>query len=125
MTTINGNDNEEEGENQEKEEKEAVMDLIQSREYFLLVLWFSTQLIPLQYYVATIGFQMENKGDNSGKYTDMFSILYACSAIFAPILGKAADSFGLAIGHGAATILSSPSFFILAVPISLTSTNSD
>ena len=93
---------------------EGVMQLIKSIEYFLLLLWFSVLLIPLQYYVATIGFQLERKGDDSGRYIALFSILYASAAILAPLVGKIADKFGVGVGQSLATILSAASFFILS-----------
>lgn len=95
------------------------MDLIRTWEYFLLVIWFSVQLVPLQYYVAAIGFQLERMGDDSGYYTSMFSIIYASSAVFAPILGKIADAAGLGCGQGIATVLTSTSFFILSFEIAI------
>ena len=93
---------------------EGVMQLIKSIEYFLLLLWFSVLLIPLQYYVATIGFQLERKGDDSGRYIALFSILYASAAILSPLVGKIADKFGVGVGQSLATILSAASFFILS-----------
>jgi len=93
----------------------GVMKLIMSAEYILLVLWFSVLLIPLQYYIATIGFQLERKGDDSGRYTSLFSVLYASSAIFAPLLGKFADKFGVGAGQAIATILSASSLLLLSM----------
>ncbi len=90
-----------------------VWDQMKSIEYVLLVLWFSVQLIPLQYYVATIGFQLERKGDDDGTYTRLFSVLYASAAAFAPILGKIADALGLGPAQATATILSSFSLLFL------------
>jgi len=97
-----------------KSQDKELLDLIKTWEYVLLVLWFSVELIPLQYYVAAIGFQLERMGDDSGFYTSMFSIIYASSALFAPLLGKIADFFGVACGQALATILSSLSLFILS-----------
>jgi len=91
-----------------------VTDIIKSREYVLLIIWFSIQLIPAQYYIGTIGFQLELKGDNDGKYLNLFSILYACAAFFSPVLGKVSDIFGLGVTQSIATILLSSSLCILA-----------
>mmetsp|Transcript_15135 Transcript_15135/g.22651 ORF Transcript_15135/g.22651 Transcript_15135/m.22651 type:complete len:505 (+) Transcript_15135:208-1722(+) len=106
-------------ENADEEKKhnnsiEGVMQLIKSIEYILLLLWFSVSLIPLQYYVATIGFQLERKGDDSGRYVALFSILYASAAILSPLVGKIADKFGVGVGQSLATILSATSFFLLS-----------
>eukprot|EP01083_Nonionella_stella_P054802 144654_1 len=92
-----------------------VFDQIRSWEYFLLLLWFSIQVIPLQYYVATIGFQLERKGDDDGTYTSLFSILYASSAIISPLIGRFADSAGLGIAQGVGTILCSISLIFLGL----------
>ena len=95
-------------------EHKTLSDLIWTREYMLLVLWFSVQLTPLQYYVGAIGFQLERTGDISGHYTSMFSVIYASSAAVAPILGKIADTAGLGCAQGIATLLTSASFFVLS-----------
>ena len=92
-----------------------VFNQIRSWEYFLLLLWFSIQVIPLQYYVATIGFQLERKGDGDGTYTSLFSILYASLAIISPLIGRFVDSAGLGIAQGVATILCSLSLFSLVI----------
>lgn len=60
---------------------------IKSWPYVLLLQWFAITITPLQYYVGTIGFQLETKGDESGLYSDLFSIIYASSAILSPAGG--------------------------------------
>ena len=75
-------------------EKYSARHLIFTKEYILLVLWFSLLLIPQQYYIATIGLQLERKNDITGKYTKLFAIIYASVAILGPIFGKIADLFG-------------------------------
>jgi LAT3 family solute carrier family 43 protein 3 len=96
------------------EEKPGVVDLLKSGEYIWLVLWFSVLLIPLQYYVGTIGYQLEQRGDDDGTYTRIFSIMYASAAAVSPILGKFTDTAGLGAAQGVATILCAISFFMLA-----------
>ena len=93
----------------------VIVDQIRSWEYVLLLLWFSVQLIPLQYYVATIGLQLERKGDDDGTYTNIFSILFAASAIAAPLIGKITDMAGLGISHALASGLNSLSMVILGL----------
>ncbi|KAL7538436.1 hypothetical protein ACHAXR_008550 [Thalassiosira sp. AJA248-18] len=88
-------------------------------EYIALLMWFSVCVIPLQYYVGSIGFQLEGKGDNEGFYTNLFSILYASAAGLAPFGGYIADTLGLGIAQGIATGLSAVSFFVLASEASL------
>jgi hypothetical protein len=92
----------------------GVLTLIKTWEYTLLLTWFSLQLIPLQYYVATIGFQLERKGDDTGRYISLFPIMYASAAIFAPVFGKIADLFGLGIAQAVANALSIISLLILS-----------
>jgi len=94
----------------------GVLSLMKTLEYILLLFWLSLLLIPLQYYVATIGFQLERKGDDNGRYIAFFPIMYASAAIFAPMFGKIADKFGLGIGQGLANTLSILSLVILSVP---------
>jgi len=93
----------------------VMLDQIRSWEYVLLLLWFSVQLIPLQYYVATIGLQLERKGDDDGTYTHIFSILFALSAIAAPLIGKIIDMAGLGISQALASGLNSLSMAILGL----------
>jgi len=82
-------------------------------EYILLCTWFSISIIPLQYYVGTIGYQLEEMGDD-GFYTDVFAYTYAGAAITSPFAGFAADKFGLGVAQGLSTFLVAISFFFLA-----------
>jgi LAT3 family solute carrier family 43 protein 3 len=92
-----------------------VVDQIRSWEYFLLLLWVSIQAIPVQYYVAVIGFQMEKKGDDDGQYTNVFTLLFASSAIVSPLIGKFIDVSCLGISQAVGTILSSISLIFLGL----------
>lgn len=96
----------------------TVWQQLRTKEYLGLLIWFSVSIVPLQYYVGTIGFQLEEKGDD-GFYTNLFAITYACAAIVAPVGGIVADKCSLGIAHGLATTLTAASFFILASPASL------
>ncbi len=90
------------------------IDLLKSKEYVLLVSWFSTLLLPLQYYIGTIGFQLERKGDEDGKYIDLFSTCYAFAALFSPVMGKIADEVGLGFSQLIATIFTGSSLLLLS-----------
>jgi len=83
-------------------------------EYFLLTLWFSICVLPLQYYLGTIGYQLEVKGDISGHYTKVQNITYGSGAILSPILGHIVDCCGFGLSQLVASILNACSFFILA-----------
>ena len=95
-----------------KNEKTALQ-LIKSTEYILLLTWFTIMLIPMQYYIGTIAFQLERKGDDDGRHVSFFSIFYAAAALISPALGKIADLAGLGLTQFIATILVSISLFIL------------
>ena len=88
-------------------------------EYIALLCWFSVCIIPLQYYVGSIGFILESKGDDDGFFTALFSILYASAALLAPFGGYIADMLGLAVTQALATLLVASSMFILASPAPL------
>lgn len=88
---------------------------MKSIEYVSLLTWFSICLVPLQYYVATIGFQLETIGDSDGFYTGLFSIVYASVSILAPASGYLSDRLGLGIAQGLGTFLCSISMFLLSV----------
>lgn len=105
-------------EDKEEESQPTAFQQIRSGEYLGLLIWFSVCIVPLQYYVGTIGFQLEEKGDD-GFYTNLFSITFAGAAVVAPVGGYLADKCSLGIAHGLATILTAASFFILASPASL------
>ena len=49
--------------------------------------WFSILVIPYQYYVASIGYQLEQKGDDDGFYTNLFMIIYGLGALLSPLGG--------------------------------------
>ena len=83
-------------------------------EYLALLGWFSLLIVPLQYYIGTIGYQLEDKGDENGYYTNIFSIIYASAAALAPFGGYLSDRLGLGLTQGLATSLSASSFFFLA-----------
>ena len=92
-----------------------------SVEFIALLAWFTTLLVPLQYYVGSIGFQLEAKGDDDGFYTDLFNIIYAAVAILAPAGGYLSDRIGLGWTQGMSTVMVALSMFILgsdSIPLS-------
>jgi len=97
----------------------TAMSQICSLEYVLLLLWFSACIVPMQYYVASIGFQLERKGDINGAYTNFQQIMSASTAITSPIVGVVADKFGSGFSQGFANTLSACAFFILSTNIPL------
>jgi LAT3 family solute carrier family 43 protein 3 len=92
----------------------SALEQLKSAEYVSLTVWTSTLLIPLQYYVGSIGFQLEEKGDDDGFYTNLFSIIYAAAIIVAPVGGYMADNLGLGVTQGVATILCAFSLLMMA-----------
>ena len=128
-----GSDNEDEdtratGNNESEPEREKkylrlrrIRRLLFHSEYIALLSWFSICIIPLQYYVGSIGFILESKGDDDGFFTALFSILYASAALLAPFGGYLADMLGLAVTQALATLLVASSLFILASPAPLKS----
>jgi MFS transporter, LAT3 family, solute carrier family 43, member 3 len=102
-----------------KKEVPTAMKQILSFEYAMMITWFSFLVTPLQYYIGSIGFQLESRGDKTGFYSNLFTILYAATAILAPAVGLLADRFGVGIAQSLATALSAVSFFVLATNASL------
>lgn len=98
----------------QKPPKPSTLSQMRSLEYVLLLFWFSTCIVPLQYYIATIGFQLERKGDEKGTYTNMQQIVYACAAFLSPLVGFLADTIGLGVTQGLATLLCAIAFFLLS-----------
>ena len=91
-----------------------ILTILIQKEYLALLAWFSLLIVPLQYYIGTIGYQLEKLGDD-GYYTNIFSITYASAAALAPFGGYLSDRLGLGLTQGLATSLSAVSFYFLAV----------
>ena len=70
----------------------------------------------MQYYIMSIGYQLERKGDDDGLYTSLFAVLYGLAAALAPPAGMIADRFGVGVGQGVATSTLAISFLILLSP---------
>ena len=83
-------------------------------EYVAVVTWAALSALPLQYYIGSIGFQLEEKGDENGKYASFFSIFFAASSAFAPFGGLFSDHFGVGYTQVIATAMASLSLFLLA-----------
>ncbi len=83
-------------------------------EYIAVVTWATLLALPLQYYIGSIGFQLEEKGDEDGKYASFLSIFFAASSAFAPFGGLFSDRFGVGYTQVIATALASLSLFLLA-----------
>ena len=96
--------------------KRSLRDLMMSDEYICLLVWFSVVVTPSQYYVLSIGYQLEQKGDADGEYTRAFTLMYGISAIFAPLGGAVADRFGIGFAQLVATTLTAASLFALLSP---------
>ena len=92
---------------------------MKTTEYILLCTWFSISIVPLQYYVGIIGYQLEEMGDDTGLYTDIFAYTYAGAAITSPIAGYIADKYGLGVAQGLSTLLFAVSLFFLAASASI------
>ena len=97
------------------DENLSLIQQVCSLEYILLVGWFSLCLLPLQFYIGSIGFQLEYLGDSDGNYASYFSIIFAAAAIIAPVGGYLCDTFGFGITQGISTILVSISFIVLGI----------
>jgi LAT3 family solute carrier family 43 protein 3 len=91
-----------------------------------MIIWFQLLLsifnlrryivAPAQYYVASIGYQLEQKGDDDGFYTALFTATYAGSALLAPVGGLVADRFGVGFGQFIGTMLFAISLLFLLSP---------
>ena len=88
------------------------MEQLLSKEYILLILWFTASCCPMQFYVMSIGYQLEQRGD-SGVYTSVFVLVYGLVSIFAFVGGMLADRCGVGMAQGCATTMTAISFSIL------------
>ena len=76
-----------------------------SPETFTLLLFFAVGVLQCQFTVATIGVQLERKGDVDGAATRYFGTCMACVFLWTPLLGLLTDRLGfvltLAMTNGA------------------------
>ena len=86
---------------------------MKSIEYICIVAWFVVSVVPLQFYAGSIAFQLEEKGDNEGRYVSLFSIFYAASPVSSPVGGFLSDHFGAGFTQGVATVMSFTPFLVL------------
>jgi MFS transporter, LAT3 family, solute carrier family 43, member 3 len=100
-------------------ETKTAMEQMKTMEYILLLVWFTVCLVPMQYYVGIIGYLLEEKGDDTGFFTNLFAWVYAGATIVSPFAGWLADKYGLGFSQGVATVLVAGSFFVLASEASL------
>ena len=89
--------------------------LLTCDEFLCLVAWFSVMVTPSQYYVLSVGYQLERKGDADGSFSRAFTLLYGFSAPLAPLAGVCADYLGVAFAQFLATALSLIGYAILFV----------
>ena len=89
--------------------------LLTCDEFIGLVIWFSVMVTPSQYYVLSVGYQLERKGDADGAFSRAFSLLYGFSAPLAPLAGACADTLGVAFAQFLATLLSLVGYAVLFV----------
>jgi MFS transporter, LAT3 family, solute carrier family 43, member 3 len=87
-----------------------------SREYAALILWFSVAVTPAQFYVLSIGYQLELKGDDQGRYMQIFLLIFALGAPISPLVGMVADKVGVGASHGLAASTLAVSLAFLAAP---------
>jgi hypothetical protein len=57
---------------------------------------------------------LEEKGDDDGFYTSLFTIVYAVAALVEPLGGMFSDRLGLGWAQGVSTLFVAASFFVLA-----------
>ncbi|OEU21229.1 MFS general substrate transporter [Fragilariopsis cylindrus CCMP1102] len=117
--TNNNKDDKKHEQDDAKHKLPTAFEQMKTTEYILLLTWFSICIVPLQYYVGIIGYQLEEMGDDTGLYTDIFAYIYAGAAIASPIAGYIADKYGLGVAQGLSTLLVAGSLFFLAASASI------
>jgi len=89
---------------------------LQSTEYAALLLWFSIAVTPAQFYVLSIGYQLEFRGDDEGTYMRIFLLIYALGFLVSPLFGMLADKFGMGVSHGLSASFLALALGFLALP---------
>jgi len=92
--------------------KSDLKEIMRSMDYVLLIIWFSVQVLPSQYYIGIVGYQLEHRGHDG--LWDIFPYVMALSALTAPVIGIIADNYGIAQMHVCATTFPSISLLILS-----------
>ena len=91
-------------------------DQLWSTEYRALLLWFCCVMPAVQFYVLSVGYQLELWGDTDGTYSRVFIWAQGGFALLSPLSGRLADWAGLGCAQALATVLVAISYIMLALP---------
>jgi MFS family permease len=94
-------------------EKYPVMRRVLDIEFLALCCWLGIMLTSFNYYVACIFFQLEEKGDITGKYGEIYLYFYGGVALLAPVAGMLPDRLGHGISEAISSVCFAMAFFIL------------
>lgn len=89
------------GEQKEEEETSPLWGQVMSLEFWGLLGFFSLVLLAVQFYVATVEIQLEQKGDKDGVYTQLFNLLFSLGGLATPLAGYLMDVHGFHASFGA------------------------
>jgi MFS family permease len=78
--------------------------------------WFCCVVTPCQFYILSIGWQLDRRGDVGGTYMRAFIIIYSLGSPVSPLMGRLADRAGLAATMALATTLVALAVGLLALP---------
>ena len=75
-------------------EGKSAREQLVSLDFILLAAWFTVMLLPTNYFIISVGDQLEGMGDDDGEITRGFQLVWVVSTVLSPIAGYSADVVG-------------------------------
>jgi len=75
-------------------EGKSAREQLVSLDFILLAAWFTVMLLPTNYFIISVGDQLEGMGDDDGEITRGFQLVWVISTVLSPIAGYSADVVG-------------------------------
>jgi len=77
---------------------------LRSAQFWGLFCFFSLVLLAVQYYVATVEVQLEEKGDDDHTYTKIFNLMFSLGGLATPLAGYLMDVHGFHASFGVCVV---------------------
>ena len=75
-------------------EGKSAREQLVSLDFILLAAWFTVMFLPTNYFIISVGDQLEGMGDDDGEMTRGFQLVWVISTVLSPIAGYSADVVG-------------------------------
>ena len=75
-------------------EGKSAREQLVSLDFIFLAVWFTVMLLPTNYFIISVGDQLEDMGDGDGTITRGFQLVWVLSTVLSPLAGYSADVVG-------------------------------